>query len=66
MSIKINHPINPTPAGEQEWTTAELTKEFTVDGFAAGMVFVTRKSDGASGTLQFNGNPRIYHSFSGG
>lgn len=65
MSIKINHPINPAPANEQTWTTAEMTAEFTVDGFFAGMVLVTRKSDGMSGTLQFDGNPRVYHSFSG-
>lgn len=59
----INHPINPAPENGQTWTTDELTAEFTVNNFVAGMVFVTRKSDGSSGVLQFNGNPRIYHSF---
>ena len=61
--MSINHPINPAPADSQTWTTAELTTEFEVTGFVAGMVFVTRKSDGADGVLQFNGNPRVYHSF---
>lgn len=61
--MSINHPINPAPTGSQTWTTAELTAEFEVTGFMAGMVFVTRKSDGVGGVLQFNGNPRIYHSF---
>ena len=63
MTIKINHPINPAPTGEPTWTTAELQEEFTVVGFGGGMVTVTRKSDGIEGTLEFNGNPRVYHSF---
>lgn len=62
MSIHINHPDNPAPANEQTWTTEEMQKEFDVTGFAAGFVFVSRRADGTSGTLQFNGNPRVYHS----
>jgi len=63
MSIQINHPVNPAPTGEQTWTTAEMTAEFDVSGFGGGMVFVTRKADGKTGTLEFNGSPRLYHSF---
>jgi len=61
--VRINHPVNPAPAGEQTWTTAEMQEEFTVSGFCAPYVEVTRKSDGATGLLAFNGQPRVYHSF---
>ena len=63
MSVQINHPINPAPKNEETWSTDELTTQFDVTGFGGGMVFVTRKSDGKTGTLEFNGMPRIYHSF---
>lgn len=63
MSIHINHPVNPAPDGEKTWDTAAMQEAFTVDSFGGGMVFVTRKSDGVKGTLEFNGAPRVYHSF---
>ena len=63
MSIQINHPTNPAPEGSQTWTTDEMQQDFDVTGFAMGMVVVTRKTDGAKGTLEFNGSPRVYHSF---
>jgi len=63
MTILISHPVNPAPEGAETWTTEQLTTEFEVSGFAYGYVMVTRKSDGKSGTLQFNGMPRVYHSF---
>ena len=44
----------------QTWTTEQLREEFVVDGFLAPYVTVTRKSDGARGTLQFQHNPRVY------
>lgn len=62
--MSINHPNNPAPENSETWNTLELQKEFSVTGFMAGLVFVTRKEDGLNGTLQFNGNPRVYHSFS--
>ena len=63
MTIQINHPINPAPTGEQTWTTQQLQEDFNVVAFLIGMVAVERKSDGKKGCLQFNGNPRVYHSF---
>lgn len=60
--MNINHPINPAPADSQTWTTAELTAEFEVLAFLAPFVEVRRKSDGAVGMLQFDGQPRVYHS----
>jgi len=61
--IRINHPVNPAPANEQTWDTTQLQEEFTVTGFGGGLVTVTRKSDGVEGSLEFNGTPRVYHSF---
>jgi hypothetical protein len=45
---------------ERIWTTTDLAKEFTVEGFAAPFVIVTRKSDGKKGTLEFMHSPRVY------
>lgn len=42
------------------WTTAQMTAEFTVEQFAAPFVIVTRKSDGARGSLEFQHMPRMY------
>jgi hypothetical protein len=44
----------------QTWTTAELTADFVVTGFAAPFVVVRRRSDGAVGSLEFTHSPRIY------
>jgi hypothetical protein len=64
--IRINHPTDPVPEGTDTWTTEELTRDFTVEGFAAPFVVVRRKADGQRGSLQFTGGggePRVYHSF---
>jgi hypothetical protein len=47
-------------AGEQVWTTEQLAEDFTVTGFAAPCVVVTRKADGVVGTLLFTHRPRFY------
>lgn len=44
----------------QVWSTDELSEEFTVTGFAAPYVIVTRKSDNKVGSLQFAHSPRFY------
>jgi len=51
------------PEEKTEWTTEELTKDFTVLGFGYGYCAVQRKSDNQKGSLDFGGRPRIYHSF---
>jgi hypothetical protein len=48
---------------EKGWNTAELQEDFTVHGFGAPFVHVTRKSDGKKGTLQFTHSPRVYFGF---
>jgi hypothetical protein len=50
-------------AGEPTWDTAELQRDFEVEGFCAPFVVVRRKSDGVRGSLQFNHNPRVYFGF---
>lgn len=43
------------------WSTEELQRDFTVEGFAMGIVVVTRKLDGQKGTLTFDHAPRRYY-----
>ena len=49
----------------QVWDTQQLQADFTVDGFMAPFVCVTRKSDGKKGALMFQHMPRFYFSFQG-
>jgi hypothetical protein len=51
-------------AGRPIWSTDEMCEMFTVTGFLAPFVTVTRKSDGAKGTLMFTGSPRYYFGWS--
>jgi hypothetical protein len=43
--------------------TRELQEKFSVEGFMAPFVSVTRKSDGAKGALEFQHYPRLYFGF---
>jgi hypothetical protein len=45
------------------WDTSELQQDFTVRGFQAPFVVVTRKADGKSGSLMFQHHPRFYFNF---
>jgi len=45
------------------WSTAELSEDFEVLGFAAPVVVVKRKSDGQKGSLFFQARPRYYFGF---
>lgn len=42
------------------WNTQELRDEFSVEGFMAPFVLVTRKADRKQGTLMFQHDPRFY------
>ena len=46
-----------------EMSTDEMRSLFTVESFCMGLVFVTRKSDGVRGTLDFTHMPRAYFNF---
>lgn len=59
--VQVGQPAIDLAADEdQKWTTAQLTEDFTVVGFAAPYVVVVRKSDGVRGTLEFTHSPRVY------
>ena len=46
------------------YDTAEMTAAFSVEGFMAPYVVVTRKSDGVKGSLEFCSRPsRFYFNF---
>jgi len=45
------------------WNTSELQQTFTVHGFRAPYVSVTRKADGKRGSLMFDHDPRFYYGF---
>ena len=47
----------------QRWDTAQLKQEFEVHAFMAPFVLVTRRSDGAQGSLEFTHDPRWYFNF---
>ena len=47
----------------QVWNTEELTKEFSVEGFAAPCVVVRKKESGERGSLFFQHDPRFYWGF---
>ena len=49
----------------QVWDTAELQRDFEVQGFMAPFVVVRRKSDGKVGSLTFQHMPRYYWGFEG-
>jgi len=64
--------INEHPTGRvaleakhgQVWDTIELQRDYTVEGFCAPFVSITRKADGQRGTLMFQHAPRFYFDFS--
>lgn len=45
------------------WSTSELQEEFEALGFMAPFIIVRRRSDGAKGSLMFQGSPRFYFAF---
>lgn len=65
-SIRRQMIAEAVPA-EQEpgphYTTQQLQEEFEVLSFMAPFVVVTRKSDGAKGTMRFTHLPRVYFDF---
>ena len=47
----------------QVWNTSQLASDFEVLGFLAPYVVVRRKSDGRTGSLEFQHSPRYYFNF---
>lgn len=67
MLAEINSNPQPREALEQTygqvWDTQQLGADFDVHEFRAPFVVVTRKSDGAQGSLLFQHQPRLYFAF---
>lgn len=47
----------------ERWDTDGLRRDFTVHAFLAPFCTVTRRADGARGTLEFTHSPRWYFNF---
>jgi hypothetical protein len=61
--LESGQPYRDLASAEQRWDTDQLREEFEVHGFLAPFLVVTRKSDGAKGSLEFTHNPRWYFNF---
>ena len=61
--IETNQPYVDAARADRLMTTAEMSAEYSVVGFLAPFVVVTRKSDGVKGTLEFTHSPRHYFNF---
>lgn len=70
LVAEINHTPGSREALEakhgQVWDTGELQQDYSVEGFGAPFIVVTRKSDGVRGSLMFQHNPRYYFNFAPG
>lgn len=47
----------------QVWDTTQMQEDFSVVGFGAPYVVVSRKADNVEGSLQFQHQPRFYFNF---
>lgn len=63
MGIHVHNCDSGTAPSGPTWDTASLQRDFEVLGFGAPFVAVRRKSDGATGTLEFTHAPRVYFGF---
>jgi hypothetical protein len=61
--LATGQPARDLERAGRRWSTQEMTEEFTVQGFMAPFVVVTRKSDNKIGTLEFTHSPRWYFNF---
>jgi hypothetical protein len=68
MQARINAEATERAALEarhgQVWDTEQLRGAFTVHGFGAPVIAVTRKADNVKGSLYFQHSPRFYWGFS--
>ena len=67
MVAEINFELGSREALEDKygkvWDTQELQEDFTVSGFLAPFIGVTKKETGEKGTLMFQHMPRFYFLF---
>ena len=58
--LALGQPYDDLEKADERWTTDQVREMFEVHSFLAPFVFVTRKSDGKKGTLEFTHAPRWY------
>ena len=67
LCVQINKEATERELLEQKygqvWDTREMQDTFSVVGFAAPLIVVSRKSDNKTGSLFFQHNPRYYWGF---
>lgn len=61
--LATGQPQRDLTQAQERWDTQALGRDFTVQGFMAPYVVVTRKSDGAKGSMMFTHDPRWYFNF---
>lgn len=61
--IASDQPAKDLAQAAERMDTAQMSALYSVQGFCAPFVVVTRKSDGVKGTLEFTHNPRFYFNF---
>lgn len=61
--IEAGVPEETAAKATEKFDTKQLQEHFTVHGFLAPFVHVTRKSDNKKGTLVFVHSPRVYFGF---
>ena len=61
--LATGQPYRDLARATERWDTQALGRDFTVHGFLAPFIAVTRKSDGKKGSMQFTHSPRFYFDF---
>ena len=61
--LATGQPQRDLANAQMTWSTEQLREQFEVLGFLAPFVAVKRKSDGATGSMEFTHNPRVYFNF---
>ena len=61
--IALGVPEAEAAKATEKYDTKQLQEHFTVQGFLAPFVSVTRKSDGKKGVMMFTHHPRWYFNF---
>ncbi len=61
--IETDQPARDLAQADQRWNTEEVQRDFIIRSFLAPFVFVTRRSDGVKGSMEFTHSPRFYFNF---
>lgn len=64
--IDADVPSQRAAEAKVTYDTQQLQEHFTVHGFLAPFISVTRKADGVKGVMMFTHSPRLYFDFTPG